>query len=171
MSRIFSNTLQNWQFSRSLCGKFEFSADSGHPGNPLLECMADPGSDDVNNHLPWLCWRLAWTLLWTFHHILGASYFTLCSSYVAISCFQISRLSHNFSKFENLYLTLYFWLDFLILPLIISQRQSVFYNAFFGLFRHASIFSTHPCPSVRPSVGHTFGFPFCQRLLLPYVKS
>ena len=25
---------------QSFCGKFEFSADSGHPGNPLLECMS-----------------------------------------------------------------------------------------------------------------------------------
>ena len=24
---------------QSFCGKFEFSADSRHPGNPLLECM------------------------------------------------------------------------------------------------------------------------------------
>ena len=24
---------------QSFCGKFEFSAESGHPGHPLLECM------------------------------------------------------------------------------------------------------------------------------------
>ena len=43
------------------------------------------------------------------------------------------------------------------------------------LFRCASISSNYPClsvrPSVRRSVGHTFGFPICQRLWSPYVKS
>ena len=29
----------------------------------------------------------------------------------------------------------------------------------------------YACPSVRPSVGNTFGFPICQRLWSPYVKS
>ena len=41
-------------------------------------------------------------------------------------------------------------------------------------FRHARVSSTYPClsvgPSVRPSVGHTFPFPICQRLWSLYVK-
>ena len=39
------------------------------------------------------------------------------------------------------------------------------------IFRHASVSSNHPCQSVRWSVGHTFGFPFCQCLWSPHVKS
>ena len=33
----------------------------------------------------------------------------------------------------------------------------------FKIFRHASVSSTYPCPSVRWSVGHTFGFPISGR--------
>ena len=40
---------------------------------------------------------------------------------------------------------------------------------------HVSLAPTHVClsvrPSVGPSIGHTFGFPICQRLWSPYVKS
>ena len=43
------------------------------------------------------------------------------------------------------------------------------------LFRHTRVSSTYPClsvrPSVGPSIGDTFGFPACQRLWSPYVKS
>ena len=39
------------------------------------------------------------------------------------------------------------------------------------IFRHARVSSTYPCMSVRWLVGNNFGFPICQRLWSPYVKS
>ena len=42
MSRIFLTLCRIGSFRvlrQSFCGKFELSADSGHPGNPLLGCM------------------------------------------------------------------------------------------------------------------------------------
>ena len=57
------------------------------------------------------------------------------------------------------------------------QIKQVFNNTHIirGFFRHACVSSTYPCqslgPLVRSSVGHTFGFPFSQRLWSPYVKS
>ena len=41
----------------------------------------------------------------------------------------------------------------------------------FRIIRCASISSTYPCLSVRPSVGNAFEFPFYQRPWLLYVKS
>ena len=118
-------------------------------------------------HLTQVMWRILHIIFYAYI-IYGEMIVLAYCSLLQDVCCQMHRRRIGF------HLTQVMWRLYVILYAqciahIIYSEMIVL--AYCSLFRCASISSTYPSMSVRPSVGHTFGFPIGQRLWSPYVKS